>query len=255
LDQNGSIAVRAFNLTKNLALYLSLAALTGLGCTTAEAKRKPKPEPVAAPAPPPPIIIPARPTPPLWAPATLIVPPVDALGVRQTINARISAVQTTWNFRSAYNVAALNCRDVKYDPIVAGYKAFLKTHVVGLNTANRGVDGLFRARHGAAFVRPREAYMTQVYNFYSFPPTLNQFCDAALAMSAQSGGVLKTQLSSFAATQLPLLDAVFENFYRTYEKYRMDAAAWDAKYRPPAPALVPGTASIPVPTPVSTTRP
>jgi hypothetical protein len=225
--------MRVTNLTKNTALCLSLVALAGLGCGTAEAKRKPAPTPTPAATPAPALsTMPARPVPPLWAPATLTIPTVDAKGVRQTINAKNTPVQTTWNFRAAYNVAALNCRDVKYDPVLTGYKAFLKSHVVGLNAANRGVDSAYRARYGAGFVRPREAYMTQVYNYYSFPPTLPLFCDAALAMSLESGAVPTGQLSSFAAIQLPRLDAVFENFYRAYEQYRIDAAAWDARYSP-----------------------
>lgn len=160
----------------------------------------------------------------------MTIPALGANGVRQTINARNTPVQTTWNFRAAYNVAALNCRDVKYDPIVAGYRAFLKKHVAGLSAANRGVDSQFRARHGAGFVRPREAYMTQVYNFYSFPPTLTQFCDAALAMNTQTAAIRVGQVPAFAAVELPKLDAVFENFFRSYEQWRIDAAAWDAKY-------------------------
>jgi hypothetical protein len=226
--------MRVNELTRNSALCLSLAALAVLVCGTAEAKNKPAPmpSPKATASAARSAIIPPRPTPPLWAPATLTIPAVDARGVRQTINAKNTPVQTTWNFRAAYNVAALNCRDVKYDPVLAGYKAFLKTHVVGLNAANRGVDAGYRARYGAAFVRPREAYMTQVYNYYSFPPTLSLFCDAALAMSLESKTVMPAQLNSFAATQLPRLDAVFENFYRAYEQYRIDVAAWDAKYGP-----------------------
>jgi hypothetical protein len=225
--------MRVNNLKRNSALCLSLVVMAGLGCGAAEAKRKPAPTPTPTATPrPAAIVIPARPVPPLWAPATLTIPTVDARGVRQTINAKNTPVQTTWNFRAAYNVAALNCRDVKYDPVLAGYKAFLKTHVVGLNAANRGVDASYRARYGAGFVRPREAYMTQVYNYYSFPPTLALFCDAALAMSLESRTVTPAQLNSFAATQLPRLDAVFENFYRAYEQYRIDAAAWDAKYGP-----------------------
>jgi hypothetical protein len=235
----GRIAVKVINLTRNLALCLSLATMAGLGSGGAVAKRKPTPTPTPTATPTPAaVVIPRRPTPPLWASDKLTIPAV-VNGVRQTINARNTPMQTTWNFRSAYNVAALNCRDPKYDPIVAGYRAFLKTHVVGLNTANRAVDSGFRARYGAAFLRPRETYMTQVYNFYSFPPTLSQFCDAALLMNSQAGAVPKTGLTAFAAAQLPRLDAVFENFYRAYEQYRIDAAAWDARYgkmTPTAPA-------------------
>ena len=99
------------------------------------------------------------------------MPPLGANGVRQTVNANLSPTQATWNFRSAYNVAALNCLKPEHADILVGYRAFLKSHARGLKAANRGVDDDYRKRFGAAFIRPREAYMTQVYNYFAYPPT------------------------------------------------------------------------------------
>ena len=191
------------------------------------------PPPPPPPPPPKPVVyIPPRPRPPIGAPAGVAVPPVGANGVRQTVNANLSPTQATWNFRSAYNVAALNCLKPEHADILVGYRVFLKTHVRGLKTANRGVDGDYRQRFGAAFIRPREAYMTQVYNYFAYPPTLAAFCDATLAASRESVTVKRADLAAFSARSLTQLELVFDQFYRSYEQYKTDAALWDAKYAP-----------------------
>jgi hypothetical protein len=197
-------------------------------------KAPPPPPPPPPPAPAPVVYVPPRPKPPLGASPLLEVPRLAANGVRQTVNAGISPAQTVWNLRSAYNVAALNCLKPEHADILVGYKAFLKTHARALTTANRNVDADFRTKFGSAFVRPREAYMTQVYNHYAFPPTVNQFCDAALAMARESKTVKSAELTSFAQRSVSALDLVFENFYRSYEAYKVELAAWDARYGTPA---------------------
>ena len=203
--------------------------------------------PKPAPAPPPPprpvaTYAPARPMPPLGAAPNLTVPPLNALGQRQTINTGISSAQTTWNLRSAYNVAALNCLRPEHTEILVGYKAFLKAHARGLTAANSGVDSEFRSLHGSGFVRQRETYMTQVYNYFAYPPTVGQFCDVALQMARESQAVKPADLSSFSATQLQRFELMFDTFFRSYEQYRTDAALWDARYAPAVmPAAVPAT--------------
>lgn len=207
-------------------------------------------KPVAVVLPPPPIappvvVIPPRPYPPIGAPANMVIPPLGPDGVRSTVNAHLSTTQTLWNFRSAYNVAALNCLRPEHAEIVVGYRAFLKKHAKGLLAANKGVDTEFRAKHGAAFVRPREAYMTQVYNYFANPVTLRAFCDASLTMSREAQLVAPANLSAFSATELPKLEQVFEAFFRAYEQYRIDAANWDARYAPrPTAAGLPGGAPV-----------
>jgi hypothetical protein len=206
--------------------------------------------PKAPPPPPPPppskpvAYVPPRPQPPLGAPSGLVVPRVGADGVRQTVNHNLIPAQATWNFRSAYNVAALNCLKPEHANILIGYRAFLKTHGRGLTSANRGVDSDFRKRYGAAFIRPRESYMTQVYNYFAYPPTLASFCDATLAVSRGSATVKPAELADFSARSLAQIEVVFEQFYRSYEQYRADAALWDAKYAPSsvAPATPASTA-------------
>jgi hypothetical protein len=208
--------------------------------TGAEAKkRRPEPAPPRITAPPP-VIIPPRPYPPLGAPPSLIPPQVGPDGIRETVNARLTPMQTVWNLRSAYNVAALNCLKPEHAEIVVNYRAFLRKNARALTAANRGVDADFRARHGAAFVRPREAYMTRVYNYFAYPATIAGFCDAALAMSRASLLVKPGELPAFSTAELPKLEAVFDSFFRAYDQYRIDAANWDARYAPRPVVAMPG---------------
>ena len=220
-----------------------------------EAKPKKAPPPPPPPPPPPIVVyIPPRPTPPLGASPLFKVPPLGPTGVRQSINAGIGPLQTVWNLRSAYNVAALDCLRTEHSEILTGYKRFLKIHKLGLTKANRAVDADYRKRFGTAYIRPREAYMTQVYNYYAFPPTLPGFCDAALAMARESMTLKPTELTAFAARYVPQFDMVFENFYRSYDQYRADAAAWDTKYAPVTVqvAVPPLIVPVPVATPTAT---
>ena len=203
----------------NGAVGMTLAVLAG--CT------KPPPP---APVPPPRIVIPPRPYPPMSASPNLIIPQVGVDGVRRTVNTGLSTSQTTWNLRSAYNVAALNCLRPEHAPILEGYKAFLKTHAKKLTQVNKDLDTQFRASHGSTYIRQREAYNTQVYNYFALPPTLPAFCDAVLAMSVQGAPVASAQLDAFAMTSLAGLEGVFQAFYNSYDQYRTDLAAWNARY-------------------------
>jgi len=38
--------------------------------------------------------------------------------VRDTVNAHLNPLEAVWNFRAAWNVAALNCLDARYQPIL-----------------------------------------------------------------------------------------------------------------------------------------
>ena len=107
------------------------------------------------------------------------------------------------------------------------------------SATNRAIDAQFRGRYGASYIVPREAYMTQVYNYFALPPALGSFCDTALAISQESLLVPPGELDGFAARTLPRVEGVFDAFYRAYEKYRVDAALWDAQYAPPPPPPAP----------------
>ena len=170
--------------------------------------------------------------PPMGAPANFVVPPIGVDGKRVTTNAGLNPDQIVWNLRSALNVAALNCLQPQHAEIVVNYRNMLRIHAQRLAVANRGVDTGFRARFGAGYVRQRESYLTKVYNFYAFPPTLLNFCDAALVVGREANNVPSAQLHNFAAANMPKLDAVFENFYGKYVQYQSDLALWRARYYP-----------------------
>lgn len=209
-------------------IYALAAAL--LLATSLEAG-KPKPPPPPPPPPPPVyVFVDWKPIPPEWASPNLNYKPLGPDGVRLSPNRGISPAQTVWNLRSGYNVAALNCRDPKHAEILVNYRAFLKTHAKGLRAANSRVDAEFRAKYGASYVKYREAFMTEVYNHFAIPPVLPAFCDAALAMSKDAKAVKPANLTAFATTALPSLEIVFDDFFKRYDKYRADMAAWEAKW-------------------------
>lgn len=214
-----------FSVVGGIAAILGTVLVAGCG----------EKKPVAMNLPPPPlaqVVIPPRAYPPVGAPASMTIPVLGVDGVRQTVNAHLTPNQTLWNFRSAYNVAALNCLRPEHGEIVVGYRAFLKKHARALTAANRGVDTEFKGKYGARFIAPREAYMTQVYNYFANPVTLRAFCDATVTMTRSLAPVPSTDLPGFSAVELPKIEQVFEAFFRAYEQYRADAANWDAKYAP-----------------------
>ncbi|MDE8650408.1 hypothetical protein [Novosphingobium album (ex Liu et al. 2023)] len=188
------------------------------------------------PAPPPPpapvvVVIPPRPNPPLGAPAGLTVPPLAPDGTRITVNRGVSAAQALWNLRSAYNVAALNCLDPQYAPILAGYSHFLKTHAKTLTAVNKELDKTFKQNYGAkSYIRERETYQTQVYNYFALPPVMPAFCNAALAMSNEVQAIPAGQLEGYTMLGLSRVDTPFREFFNSFDQYRADLAAWEARY-------------------------
>jgi hypothetical protein len=223
--------VKLLKIRQSIPAGLALAATVSLAACGA-------PPPPPPPPPPPVVVVPPQPQPPSGASANLSVPPLDAQGLRHTVNYGLSPAQTVWNLRSAYNVAALNCLQPQHAQIVVNYRAFLKTHAKKLAAVNKEVDQEFKAKFGAKFIPPRESYMTQVYNYFALPPTLPAFCDAALAMSNEAATIPSADLDAFAARSLPAIEQVFLRFYRSYEQYRTDLAAWQARYMASMPAPV-----------------
>jgi hypothetical protein len=217
------------------AATLAAAALLAIvASSNAEARRRPPPPPPPPP-PAPVVVIPFRPVPPNGASPNFLPPMRGPDGLYPSVNRKISPSQTVWNFRSGYNVAALNCNRTDYPTLIDGYRAFLRTHSRGLTAANRAVDSEFRSRYGARFVAPREKYMTEVYNHFALPMTLNDFCKAVALFSSEAQTVPVAQLHDFAARSLPSIEIVFDDFYMRHEQWRIDAAAWDARYAPPPP--------------------
>lgn len=211
---------RRLPLLAGSAIVLTVAALSG--CT---------PPPAPPPAPPPVVVIPPMPVPPMGAQADMTIPPLDASGSRHTVNSGISTSQAVWNLRSAYNVAALNCLEPEYEPILAGYKRFLGVYAQPLAAANKEIDASFRTQHkGRAATVARETYQTQVYNFFALPPVKATFCNAAMELSTELATVDAGQFNSYSFTGLAKMEAPFKAFFDTYEKYKADLAAWQTRY-------------------------
>lgn len=214
-----------------------------------------KTPPAPLPPPPPPVVvvIPPRPMPPDHSSPVLTVPPVDATGLRYSVNRNITPAQTVWNLRSAYNVAALNCAEARFPEIVVNYRAFLKANVKTLTKFNKQVDAEFKAKYGARFIAPREKYMTEVYNHFALPPTLDAFCTAVQAVGRDGVAVKSVDLEAFAVRSLPNIEVVFDDFYRRYDAYRLALADWTARYGPaptpvsPAPAPGAGGTNVILP--------
>lgn len=209
---------------------LALAAALGAVVAACAAPPPPPPPVVVAPPPPPKIVIPPRPTPPAGAFATMAVPQLTPDGRRLTVNHGITPEQKLWNVRSGLNVAALNCLQPEHATLVDNYRAFLKRHSRELARTNRELAAQYRKEHGRGFRAAQDAYMTKVYNYFALPPVLPQFCDVAHQVSHEVVQVEPGELESFSETALARLEAVFHNFFAAYEKYRVDLAAWDARY-------------------------
>lgn len=211
---------RRLPLLGGLVLTVTLAVLAGC------AQKPPPPPP-----PPPVVVIPPKPTPPMGAPENMTVPPVNANGTRQTVNSGISTPQAVWNLRSAYNVAALNCIEPQYAPILDGYKRFLTVYAKQLASANKEIDRSFRTQHaGVEAIRARETYQTQVYNFFSLPPVDSGFCQAAMEVSVELQTVDASQFENYAFSGLAKMEAPFKSFFDVYEQYKADLAAWQSRY-------------------------
>lgn len=212
---------RSLSVLAGSAVAVTLAVLAG--CS--------KPPPPAPPPPPPVVVIPPMPTPPMGAPLEMTIPVKTEDGTRHTVNSGISTSQAVWNFRSAYNVAALNCVEVEFTPVLEGYKRFLKTYDKSLDKASAEIDRSFRTQHkGRAAIVARESYQTQVYNFFSLPPVDSGFCKAAMEVSAELQTVEPSQFENWSYTGLAKLEAPFKAFFDAYDQYRADLAAWQSRY-------------------------
>lgn len=213
---------------------VAMVSAVAAACTTA-----PPPPPIAAappppppPAPPPKIVIPPKPTPPAGAFATMAIPQMAPEGVRQTVNYGISDDQKLWNVRSGLNVAALNCLQAQHASLVENYRTFLRQHRRELARTNNRLTSQYRAEHGRNFRNAQDAYNTRVYNYFALPPALPAFCEVAHELSKEIVQVPAGQLDTFAESALPRMEAVYDEFFSAYEKYRVDLAAWEAQYGP-----------------------
>ena len=176
--------------------------------------------------------VPYRPVPPGGASYTMMLPPLQADGQRTTLNSNLDDSTALWHFRSAWNVAALNCLGSDQTAILQGYASFLKKYSRALAAANAAIDQRFVRQNGsqARGIRAREAYMTQLYNYFALPPANEAFCNAALGLASEYLAAPPASASELAAAGLPRFEAVFQDFFRQYQEYQVASAAWDERW-------------------------
>ena len=211
-----------------------LAATVGL-TTFISACGGAKPAPVAVAPPPPPVVVapPRMPIPPSNAVSAMTVPALRADGLRDTPMRDIDDNEKLWYFRSALNVAALNCQNPQHFRIADDYNLFIKTHKRELDRINKIVEDKYRKRYGTGYARIRDTENTQIYNFFAFPPVKSAFCDAALVLGQEAAALPSKELVTFSARALPALEGVFDRFYASYESYQTDLQRWIALYGSP----------------------
>jgi hypothetical protein len=149
-----------------------------------------------------------------------------------TVLRNLTDDQRVWYFRSAWNVAALNCVGPEYQPILDGYGAFLKDNVKALKAVNQRIDKSYRSNYPTAreAIAARELTMTMVYNYYAQPPARAEFCQAAMRVASLAAATPKPDAAALAAANFASFEAPFENFFTAYEQYQRESAAWDAQY-------------------------
>jgi hypothetical protein len=223
--------------------YKSLTAIIFTIATVSACAPAPKPvvvaprPPVVIPPPPPPVM----PLPPGGAAMSMRIPVIGVDGVRVTPNRGLSRDETIWHFRSALNVAALNCQGPVWGQIATQYNKFIVVHKARLSQASKTVDREYVARYpGQNGLRVRDTKLTDLYNYFALPPVRAEYCDAALRKVTEVNGVPATALPEYAMGGLTDIDGIFIRFFDAYAQYERDLADWNMKYapRPSAPPIM-----------------
>ena len=127
------------------------------------------PPPIIMPPPPPPP--PAMPLPPGGAASSLTVPPLGFDGFRSSPNRLLTPDENVWHFRSALNVAALNCQGPVWGQIATEYNKFIVVHKNRLGQIGKAIDRAYVIRNpGQNGLRVRDSKMTDLYNYFALPP-------------------------------------------------------------------------------------
>ncbi|HEY7807784.1 MAG TPA: hypothetical protein VIC34_11355 [Croceibacterium sp.] len=176
----------------------------------------------------------------------MVTPAVGPDGVRRTINSGLDSDEAIWHLRAAWNVAALGCRGEADKPILAGYADFLKRYAGQLATVNARLNAKFRKAAGSAAAgrAAREAHTTQLYNYFATPAAAGGLCTVALAVAKEWQRTRPGDLGAFARATLPRFEAVYLALFDAYDRYRAQAAAWDAKYGAQYGASQPGYGAV-----------
>lgn len=191
---------------------LAIAFLAG--CASRPAKLPPQRETVTRP-----------PVPPPGAAAGVRLPESDGAGGFRTANTNIPPAEAVWHVRSALNVAALACDD---RAIVANYNALLKRQKAVLAAAYEAEARHFRSYDAKGWRSAMDGHMTRLYNFFAQPPVQRNFCAAAGQIAKEAQSVSSAEFQRFSISAIRRLDQPFQDFYRAYDAYQRDLAAWRA---------------------------
>ncbi len=231
---------------KNLAAFIIVSAVAAC----APPPVKVAPPPIIVPPPPPP---PAMPLPPGGAASSMVIPPIGVDGVRVTPNRLLTPDENIWHFRSAINVAALNCQGPVWGQIAIEYNKFITVHKTKLTQVGKAIDRAYVSRYpGQNGLRVRDSKMTDLYNYFALPPVKAEFCDTSLRRVIEGNAVPSATLTDFSFGALAEVDGVFIRFFDAYVQYERNLADWNMKYSPP-PAPQPVFVPTPQPAPPVTT--
>jgi hypothetical protein len=196
----------------------------------------------------------------------MAIPPLGADGIRITPNRFLSSDENIWHFRSAVNVAALNCQGPVWGQIATEYNKFIVVHKKRLGQASKKVDREYVARFpGQNGLRVRDTKMTDLYNYFALPPVKAEYCDTALRRVVEVNLTPSATLPDYSIGALAEVDGIFIRFFNAYVQYERDLADWNMRYAPPAPTVqfqpqpALGTSQpsviVPVPVPAPTLPP
>jgi hypothetical protein len=87
-------------------------------------------------------------------------------------------------------------------------------------------------------------HMTQVYNYFATPAAIPNMCNVALAVSNEYLQDPPKDLAAFSAATLPRFEAVYLDFFNAYDRYRVESAAWDARWGAQYGASQPGYVAV-----------
>ena len=174
------------------------------------------------------------------------IPGKTLLGKRETVNRGISEDERVWHFRSAWNVAALNCTAAQYEPVLTAYSTYIRDHARALRQVNDRIDAEYRqeASTRREAIVAREGQMTSVYNFFALPPARARFCRAALDISTRHNIAPPEDPIAFAKDNFALFEEPFELFFEEYEQYQQMSARWDDQYGERYGASQPGWVAV-----------
>lgn len=160
------------------------------------------------------------------------IPAMGPDGRRITVLNSLSDDERVWYFRSAWNVAALNCTDPLYTPVLDGYSSYIKNNAKVLKQVNDRIDASYRKEYNVRrdAIKARETTMTTVYNYFALPPARGGFCTAALDVANRAAALPDLDPVVFAQANLTTMEQPFEDFFTAYEKYQRASADWDARY-------------------------